>query len=182
MPPAAPSSGWGRARPILARFLRDVTYLPRWHKGVLGAALAVMLIGWGHLGFRTIADANSNTGSGVQQNPPATQPAAASPLGAWSRRLGGSVLLGFLVGWIFRTFVKIMASITALVLSGIILLSYFNILNVDLTAAETKYKDTSGWVTGLAGKLRDAAMGHVHSTLGGALGLFIGVRKKNHPL
>jgi uncharacterized membrane protein (Fun14 family) len=155
-------------------------YMPRWHKGVLGAALGVLLIGWGHLGYRAIASGNSNSAGGVQ-NAPATQPSA-SPLGAWSRRLGASVLVGFLVGWIFRAFVKIMASITALVLSAILLLSYFHIMNVDLTAAETKYKDTSGWVTGQAGKLRAAAMGHVHSTLGGALGLFMGVRKKSHPL
>jgi hypothetical protein len=54
---------------------------------------------------------------------------------------------------------------------------------VDFTAAQKKYKDTSSWVTDQAGRLRDAAKTHIHSTVGGALGLFIGVRKKNiYPL
>ena len=78
----------------------------------------------------------------------------------------------------FRTFVKAMASITAVVLGGLVLLSYFNVMNIDLTAARNNYKDASSWVTDQAGRLRDSAEGHIHSTLGGALGLFIGWRKK----
>jgi uncharacterized membrane protein (Fun14 family) len=173
MPSQEPSSG-SKVRSILIRFVRDVTYMPRWHKSVLGVALLTLVLGWMHLGYHAVADSNSP--SGVQQTP-TTQPAP-SGLAGWSRRVGASVLLGFLIGWIFRTFMKVMASITALVLGTIVLLSYFNIANVDLTAAETKYKDTSSWVTGQAEKLRDAAKGHIHSTLGGALGLFIGIRKK----
>lgn len=181
VPSSGGSGGWVKARSILVRFARDFVYMPRWHKGVLGAALAMIVIGWAHLGYHSLADANSNPSAGVQQSAPTTRPAP-SALAGWSRRLGGGVLVGFLAGWIFRTFVKVMASVTALVLGGILLLSYFNVANVDLTAAETKYKDTSSWVTDQAGRLRDAALGHIHSTLGGALGLFIGVRKKAQPI
>ena len=151
------------ARSLLAKFFRDLIYMPRWHKGVLGVAAATLVLGWLHLGYRTMAT---------------TQPSEPSALGSWARRVGTAVLIGFLVGWIFRTFLKIMASITALVLGAIVLLSYFNVSNVDLTAAKTTYKDTSSWVTDQAGRLRTAAMSHVHSTLGTALGLFIGARKK----
>jgi uncharacterized membrane protein (Fun14 family) len=86
-------------------------------------------------------------------------------------------VFGFLVGWLFRAFRKIAASVTAVVLGAILLLSYFNFMNVDLTAAKTEYKDASSWVSDQVGRMRGAAMGHIHSTLGGALGLFIGYRK-----
>jgi uncharacterized membrane protein (Fun14 family) len=165
------------ARSIAAKFFTDLTYLPRWHKGVLAASLASLIIGWLHLGYHAMADSSAPSPAGVQQPAPTTQPAP-SALAGWSRRVGASVLLGFLVGWIFRTFLKLMASITALVLGGIVLLSYFNFTNVDLTRAQKEYKDTSSWVTDQAGKLKDSAMGHIHSTLGGALGVFMGVRKK----
>ncbi len=161
--------------------MRDLIQMPRWHKGVLGTALAIVLLGWAHRGYHALADSNlpPTSAAGIQQPAPTTQPAP-SLLASWARRAGASVLLGFLVGWLFRTFVKIMASITTLVLGGLVLLSYFNVMNIDFSAAENKYKDTSSWVTDQAGRLRDSATGHIHSTLGGALGLFIGWRKKTH--
>jgi uncharacterized membrane protein (Fun14 family) len=163
IPSPAPPPSPTNLRSILLRFIRDVTYMPRWHKGVLAASLLTLILGWVHWGFNAVG---------------ATTQPAPSALGEWSRRVGGSVVIGFLVGWIFRTFLKLMALITGLVLSGIILLSYFNFTNIDLTRAEKQYKDSSSWVTDQAGKLKDATMAHVHSTLGGALGIFMGVRKK----
>jgi uncharacterized membrane protein (Fun14 family) len=148
---------------IVARFVRDVTYMPRWHKGVLSASALALILGWIHWGVHTL-------GATTQPTP--------SALGEWSRRVGASVIIGFVIGWIFRTFLKLMALVTGLVLSAIVLLSYFNFTNIDLTKAEKQYKDSSSWVTDQAGKLKDGAMSHVHSTLGGVLGAFMGVRKK----
>lgn len=167
-------------RSILARFLRDLVYMPRWHKAVLLAALATLVMGWGHWGYHAVAD--SSSAASVSPSASQPQPAEPSALARWGRRVGASVLLGFLIGWLFRTFLKIMASVTAVVLGTICLLSYFNIANVDLTAAETRYNDTSAWLTNQAGRLRTAGENHIHSTLGGALGLFMGARKRRAPL
>jgi uncharacterized membrane protein (Fun14 family) len=164
--PPPPASAPTNFRSLFFRLIRDITYMPRWHKGVLAASALALVLGWIHWGVHTL-------GATTQPSP--------SALGEWSRRVGASVIIGFLVGWIFRTFLKIMALITGLVLSGLVLLSYFNIANVDLTKAEKQYKDSSSWVTDQAGKLKDATMAHVHSTLGGALGAFMGVRKKKSP-
>jgi uncharacterized membrane protein (Fun14 family) len=128
-----------------------------------GASALALVGGWIHWGYQTF-------GAATQPSP--------SALAEWSRRAGASVILGFLIGWIFRTFTKIMALISALVLGGILAVSWFDIANVDLIVARRAYKDTSSWVMGEANKLRHAAMGHVHSTVGGALGIFMGVRKK----
>jgi uncharacterized membrane protein (Fun14 family) len=168
-PPSNISTGRRTAKAIFVQFARDLIQMPRWHKGVLGTALAIVLLGWAHRGYHALADSNlpPTSAAGIHQPTPTTQPAP-------------SLLAGFLVGWIFRTFLKIMASITTLVLGGLVLLSYFNVMNIDFTAAENKYRDTSSWVTDQAGRLRDSAAGHIHSTLGGALGLFIGWRKKTH--
>ena len=141
------------------KFFTDSTYMPRWHKGVLAASLATLIIGWLHLGYHAMqgSAAFPRRRSAAM---PTTRPAP-SALAGWSRKVGASVLIGFLVGWIFRTFLKLMASITALVLGGIVLLSYFNFTNVDLTRAQKEYKDTSSWVTDQAGKLKDSAIkGH----------------------
>src|SRR5580693_2526454 len=74
-------------RSIAAKFFRDLIYMPRWHKSVLGAAAATLILGWVHFGYRVMA---------------ATQPSEPSALGSWSRRVGTAVLIGFVVGWIFR--------------------------------------------------------------------------------
>ncbi len=178
-PPSNINTGRPTARSIFFRFISDLIHLRRWQKGVLGTALAMVLFGWAHQGYHAFADSNlpPTSAGAIQQPTPTTQPAP-SLLAGWARRVGVSVLLGFLVGWVFRTFLKIMASITALALGALIFLSYFNVTNIDLTAAQNKSKDMSSWVTDQAGRLRDSATGHIHSTLGGALGLFVGWRKK----
>jgi len=71
-----------------------------------------------------------------------------------------------------------MASITTLVLGAMIALSYFNFTNIDLSAVKKEYKDTSTWLTDQAAVLRRDALAHIHSTVGGMLGLFVGSRKK----
>jgi uncharacterized membrane protein (Fun14 family) len=87
-------------------------------------------------------------------------------------------LLGFIIGWLFRAFIRITAAVTAVGIGALALLSYFHIMNVDLTAAENKTTQTSAWLTDQGGRLRDAAFAHVHSTLGGAVGMFMGVRRR----
>jgi uncharacterized membrane protein (Fun14 family) len=193
---------------VIRRFVTDLFYMPRWHKGVLAIALLSTGLGWSHWGYHVMADVNSSSTQPtqtVQQGPyaystngnssPANSPSGTaqspipgpstvsspSPLASWARRAGGSVLVGFVIGWAFRTFLRTMASITTIFVGALGLLSYFHIMNVDMTAAEQKYTTASSWVTDQAGKLRDAAISHVHSTAAGALGMIMGVRKKRMP-
>jgi len=88
------------------------------------------------------------------------------------------VVLGYIVGWTFRTFLKLMATLTAATLAVLCLLSYFNITNVDFTAMRHQSTSTAAWIDGQAKRLRDDAMAHVHSTLGSIIGLALGARKR----
>jgi uncharacterized membrane protein (Fun14 family) len=173
-------------RPNLVwRFTRDLFYLPWAHKSILGLALVMCVYGWIHLGYRT-ATASSAGPTTMQSTDSVENPQGNSPgnsnvatiIAPFARRVGGSIMLGYVIGWAFRTFLKIMASVTALAIGLLALLSYFHVMNVDMTWAQKEYGSASAWITDQAGKVRDGAMAHVHSTGGGVLGAFLGLRKK----
>lgn len=176
--PHSPSSaGLDSLGSILARFIHDLWVRPGWHKAVLLMAVLSAGWGWAHLGYRAATENYATTAPAITIRSSAPPPS--SPFWApMARRIGGSILLGFVIGWMFRTFIRMMAALTAVVIGGLVLLSYFHIMNVDLTVAENKTTQASAWVRGQAGRLRDVAWTHVHSTLGGAVGMFMGVRRK----
>jgi len=174
----------GGARPVLGQFVHDLWWRPGWHKAVLALAALGCGLGWAHLGYQAATVAAPATApsvvnsSPIVNNSPAAPPQSPPVVGRLARRIGGSILLGFVIGWLFRAFIRITAAITAVAIGALALLSYFHIMNVDLTAAENKTTQTSAWLTDQAGRLRDAAFAHVHSTLGGAVGMFMGIRRR----
>jgi uncharacterized membrane protein (Fun14 family) len=105
--------------------------------------------------------------------------------GGWVSRIsphatgvGVSVVAGFLVGWLFRTFLKMM-TLFALIVAGLVAaLSYFGVLNVDLSAAKTHYADAVHWLTDQAYRLKDVLAAHLPSSGGGAFGAFLGFRRR----
>ena len=166
------------ARSVPRRFVRDLWMRPRWHRVVLVLAALAAGLGWAHWSYQAATATSATTAPAVTVRSVPPPPPPSSPFFApLARRVGGSILLGFVIGWMFRTFVRLMAAITALAVGSLALLSHFHIMNVDLTAAENKTSHASVWVTDQAGRLRDAALAHVHSTIGGAVGLFMGVRR-----
>jgi uncharacterized membrane protein (Fun14 family) len=172
---------------ILRRFFSDLFHLPRWQITLLTLALAAVGFGWGHQTYHSLTDSPATTQSSpgsVSSTDQSTGIPGSSVLARWSRRAGASLLIGFVVGWAFRTFLKIMATITAAILAAFLMLSYFNVMNVDLTAMEKKSTNATAWITDQGNRLRHTAMSHVHSTLGGIVGLAMGARKKTrfiHP-
>jgi uncharacterized membrane protein (Fun14 family) len=167
---------------ILHRFFSDLLRLPRWQKTILTLALAAVSFGWAHQTYHSFMDTAPATTQSSPGSVNSTDQSANSPnssvLARWSRRAGASMLIGFVIGWAFRTFLKIMSTITAATIAAFCLLSYFNVMNVDLTAIEKKSTTATAWITDQGSRLRHTAMSHVHSTLGGILGLAMGARKK----
>ena len=98
--------------------------------------------------------------------------------GAQGAALGFGFVGGFIVGFIFRAFIKLMMLITLVVVGGLAALSYFNILNVDFTAARQAYETNTAWLTDQAGRLKDLLVGYLPSSTGGAAGVFFGLRRK----
>lgn len=103
------------------------------------------------------------------------------PLGKYSpeaTRLGVSVVGGFVVGWLFRAFLK-MAMLLALLGVGVMVaLSYFGVMNVDLSAAREHYASAAHWLTDQAGRMKDVVLAHLPSGGGGAVGAWLGFRRR----
>ena len=99
-------------------------------------------------------------------------------LGGWLARLGLSFAAGLILGIFFRTFLKTMAAITALVLTALVALSYFQVLNIDFTFMRQNYETFAGWLNSQAWQLKAAVGGVLPSTVATATGFFFGFRRK----
>ena len=186
-----------RRRPVHEFFVHLVE-MPRSHKIVLTLAAVLVICGLAGVITRratvetTKAVSNSNPaptpGRGFVSSDPASTPPAPAPtpppptltekLSPTAIRSGLGLIGGFIIGWAFRAFSKMMAMITFLFGAIFIGLSYFNVLNVDFSAAQTKFKTSSEWVTDQASRAKDAAMSHIPGSAASVVGLWLGFRRK----
>jgi uncharacterized membrane protein (Fun14 family) len=123
----------------------------------------------------TAAPAASSTTTTTEEKKPQTLIEEFSPA---TTRMGVSVVAGFVFGWLFRAFLKTMtffALIVAALLAG---LSYFGILNVDFSAAREHYASAVHWLTDQGERLKAVLMSHLPSSGGGALGAYMGFRRR----
>jgi len=171
--------------------------MPVWHKKVLllGVVLAIVGFGGQVLGYfarssssatpRTTANTdvpNSSSAFDTRSARPAetdVQP----PVSWWQKlspratRIGVSLVIGFIVGFLFRAFLKTMATITAVIVAILLALSYFNVLNIDFSAAREHYQSAAHWLSDQALRLKDLAVAHIPSGAAGFFGLFLGMRR-----
>jgi uncharacterized membrane protein (Fun14 family) len=180
-------------KPSLAdTFFHHLLHMPAWHKYVLLGAIALAAVGTvGHVkqfikGGAT-ATAPGTSGSTPQSNfasadnstDPAAPDANAPPWYLSPRFLstGGSVLAGFIIGWALRVFVKT-TLLTGLGITALIGgLSYFHVMNVDLTSVQQHYHTDMGWLTDQASRLKNIAIAHLPVHAGGIFGMFMGFRR-----
>lgn len=185
---------------VVRQFGAHLLEMPRWHKTVLVLALAATAIGLLRQTARRIGAEESPppAGQAPNANPPATPhtpgsgfvhsdapptaapanpPAAAEP-SPWLSRAGISLIAGFVIGWLFRAFVKTMAILTAAVAALFVLLSYANVMNVDLTTAHRESDTAAAWVSDQGSRLAHGLANHLPSSTSGALGMFMGFRRR----
>jgi uncharacterized membrane protein (Fun14 family) len=188
---AAPSSRWTSSH---HNFLTHLMVMPGWHKAVILVAGALALAG------------TAGVFAGKFKEPPAAQRSVSDPNGSrfvpdsssssatrtddggllirlspHAVKVGLSVILGFILGWIFRAFLKTMALITLLVVGGLWLLSHFGVLHVgswDVDTVKSKSSEAASWLQQHAQQLKDLALAHMPSAGGGAFGAFLGFRRK----
>jgi uncharacterized membrane protein (Fun14 family) len=173
--------------------------MPFWQKAVLGLAMVVGVAGAGaQLATRSAPPppaptANESTSaapegsrgfvSGQPQATPAQQPPApeetwvqkASPVATKS---GIGFVGAFLVGWLFRVFLKTMAVITAIGVAILLALSYFNVIDIDVSAAKQQWSSISGFLTTQAGNLKELLMNHLPASSASAGGFVVGLCRK----
>ncbi len=95
-------------------------------------------------------------------------------LGGWLARLGLSFAAGMVLGVFFRAFLKTMAAVTAVVVAGLVVLSYFEVIGIDLSIMRQNYDSFAGWASAQAYGLRDFATGILPSFGAGIVGFFFG--------
>ena len=89
-----------------------------------------------------------------------------------------SFIGGFIIGFIFRAFVKTMTLITLVIVGGLGALSYFHVINIDFSRAEQAWNSNSDWIMTQATKLRDVVWHYLPSSTTGTIGAFFGVKRK----
>ena len=120
----------------------------------------------------------------MDQRAPATstanepEPTFRQRFSPWAIRIGGSFIVGFILGVAMRIFLKITALALVLGIGLLMALSYFNVLNIDLSSAKTKYEDSVHWVNDQAKRVKEAAQSHLPSSGSSLVGAFAGFRRK----
>ena len=199
--PVGDSLRWATAH---RHFLSHLVVMPAWHKMVilLGGLLAVggtvgrmaasaNPSGGAHVstpsgppppvgssGFAADAPASTSTPANVEVDEPSGPVGRVSP---HMQRVGLSVVLGFVLGWFFRAFIKTMALLTVIVGGGVWLLSHFNILHLsdaNLDQIKDRTADTAGWLGAKATYYKDLAVAHLPSSTAGTFGAFLGLRRR----
>jgi len=192
------SGSTGGGGSIFGQFFGHVFDLPRWQKLVLTLAGLLGAAGLGGKVTGAVSDspnapttqaasASSTPRSSFVADADKSQPAAAedSSLKAllvhnapWMTRVGVGFIGAFIVGWLFRAFIKLMTMMTIVVVLLLGGLNYFRVIDIDFKKAEEQYATASAWVTDQAGKARDAIMAHIPASMSSTLGMFLGFRRK----
>jgi uncharacterized membrane protein (Fun14 family) len=190
------------------QFLAHLVVMPRWHKMVILIAGAMAVLGTaGQLvarfrqpapqapapavvqpqssgGHSSFVDDSARPADQTAPQQPAATPADDTILGRLSphaTKIGLSVVLGFIVGWLCRAFLKTMALLTMVVIGGLWLLSHFGILHFaqgDVDRLREKSAEAASWLEQHARQLKDMAIAHLPSTSGGTFGALLGFRRR----
>lgn len=185
-----------RRRPV-REFFQHLIELPRWQKTVL--LLASMLTVAGVAGqvslsaTKAVKNQSSDetkpsmptggmhafdpSGAPKSTSTPAPSPTFVQRVSPYATRVGLGLVGGFIIGWAFRAFIKMMTTITLGIVMLLTALSYFNVMNVDLTSAEGQFKSGGSWVSDQATRLKDAALAHIPGSATSFIGFFLGFRR-----
>ena len=149
-----------------------------WRARTVHLALLVVLVG---LGF-WVHDAakGSPPPTHVRANMPAERAASG---GSWDfvrpvpgyARVCASYIGGFFIGWVFRRFLRLALALVAL---AVLLVGLGKYAGWNTSSAETEVKERAAWVRHEATAATDYLKGLLPSTSAGAVGAFLGFRRK----
>jgi uncharacterized membrane protein (Fun14 family) len=91
-------------------------------------------------------------------------------------RVCASYIGGFFIGWAFRRFVRLALALLAL---AVLLVGLGKYAGCNTAPVETKVKERATWVEHEAATARDYLKGLLPSTSAGAVGAFLGLRRKD---
>ncbi len=93
-------------------------------------------------------------------------------------RVGFSLFIGVIVGVIFRVFLRTALLISALIVSAAMALSYFHIMNVDLTMVKAQTAQATNWISDQGYRLKDVLFHALPSSTSAGIGFFLGLKRR----
>jgi uncharacterized membrane protein (Fun14 family) len=116
-----------------------------------------------------------------------TSPETAASGGGWDLtrpfpgyvRICASYIGGFFIGWVFRRFIRLALSLAAL---AVLLVGVGKYAGWNVAPAETRVKESATRVQHAAAAAKDHLKGLLPSTSAGAVGAFLGFRRKDKPI
>lgn len=183
-------------------FIGSLTSMPFWQKAVLGAAMTLGIAGAGAQlasgptpppppaptapetssaapeGSRGFVAGQPQATPTQQQQAPQPEPTWVQSVSPVATKSGLGFVGAFLIGWAFRVFIKTMAVITALGVAILFALSYFNVINIDMSAAKQQWSSVSEFLTTQAGNLKDLLITHLPASSASAAGFTVGLCRK----
>jgi uncharacterized membrane protein (Fun14 family) len=153
-----------------------------WRARTVHLALLVVVVG---LGFWVRDVAKGSPSPAPVHVAPASEPPASKSGWDFTRPVPGYVQVcasyigGFFIGWAFRRFIRLALALAAL---AVLLVGLGKYAGWNTAPAETKVKESATWVQHEAAAGREYFQHLLPSASAGAVGAFLGFRRKGKPI
>ena len=91
---------------------------------------------------------------------------------------GVSFIIGFVLGYAFRQFVKTLAILLAVGVVAVIGLAFFNVIHIDFSGMQTQYESALHWLSDQGSRLKDFVLSYIPSFSAGTLGAIVGFLRR----
>jgi uncharacterized membrane protein (Fun14 family) len=121
------------------------------------------------------------TSAGPESLPPTSPDAQPNPMSPWKpfmTKFGFSLFVGIAIGTIFRTFLRGALVVTGLIAAAAAGLSYYHVVNVDMTAVNHDATLVTGWLSDQGMRLKDMLFSHLPSSTAAGIGFFLGLKRR----
>jgi uncharacterized membrane protein (Fun14 family) len=137
----------------------------------------------GFVGGQPTAPAPGTAGTPGSPTPDASGDSSATPgmtqvMTPFMTRVGFSLFVGIVVGLVFRTFIRLALTLSVLTIGAAAALSYFHVVNVDLTAVRTETAQATGWLADQGYRLKDMLFNALPSSTSAGIGFLLGFKRR----
>jgi uncharacterized membrane protein (Fun14 family) len=106
------------------------------------------------------------------------QPDPMAPWKPFMTKFGFSLFVGIAIGTIFRTFYRIGLTITGVVVAAAAALSYYHVVNVDMTAVSHGTALATGCLADQAYRVKELLFHALPSSTAAGIGFFLGLKRR----
>ncbi len=93
-------------------------------------------------------------------------------------KVGFSLFIGIVTGVLFRAFLKTAMAISMLVIGGAMALSYYHVVNVDLTSVKSETAQATSWLADQGYRVKDMLFHALPSSTSAGIGFFLGLKRR----